>query len=119
MSTLQLLNYVQEGMDVYDRRGNKIGKVGLVFSGADEYETGGADQPILGLDETLVPDAVRKLFPPDRVPDVVRKRLFQIGFLKINTGLLGSDRYVLSNQIETVLSDSIYLNVDKDEMLKF
>jgi hypothetical protein len=115
----QLLKYAREGMTVYDRRGNKIGKVSFMHSGANEYQPEGIDLPVMDLDETLLPDAVRELFPSDRVPDVVRKRLLQMGFLKIHTGFLASDRYALADQVETVRSDSIYLNVDKGETLKF
>ncbi len=114
-----LLKYAEEGMTVYDRQGNKIGKVSLVYAGPDDYLPAGSNLSVIDVDENLLPEAVRNLFPPNRVPDTVRKRLFQTGFLKINTGLLASDRYALADQVEVVRSDSIYLKVDKDKTLKF
>jgi hypothetical protein len=115
----QLIKYAQEGMTVYDRQGNKIGKVSLVYAGPDDYMSAGSGLPVMDVDESLLPEAVRSLFPPDRVPTVVRQRLFQTGFLKINTGLLAADRYALADQVEVVRSDSIFLKVDKAKTLKF
>ncbi len=40
-----LLKYVREGMTVYDRRGNKIGKVSLVYSSANEHQPEGVHCP--------------------------------------------------------------------------
>jgi hypothetical protein len=115
----QLLEYVQEGMKVYDHEGAKIGKVSLVFSGAYEYLPQNKALAIMELDESLLPDAVRDLFPPDRVPAEVRERLFQMGFIKIDTGIFGSDRYVLGNQIASIRSDSVHLTINKSEALRF
>lgn len=121
MSTMQqqLLKDVQEGMTVYDHRGHKIGKVNLVYLGANAAFPGAIGLPAGVLDEALIPDAVRDTVPPDRVPEVIRRRLFRTGFLKLNTGLLTPDRFVLLNQVKAVLRNGIYLSVGKDETLKF
>ncbi len=115
----QLLKYAQEGMTVYDRQGNKLGKVSMVYAGPEDYMPTGSGRSVIDVDENLLPEAVRNLFPQDRVPDTIRQRLFQAGFLKINTGLLTSDRYALADQVEVVRSESIYLKVDKNQTLKF
>jgi hypothetical protein len=114
-----LLSFVEEGMAVYDRQGKKIGKVGLAFPGANAMLSGEQAVKVTEVDETLLADEVRASLPPERVLPEVRQRLFQAGFLKINTGLLAPDRYALADQVETVTSDRVYLGVNKDETLKF
>lgn len=115
----RLIEYVQEGMKVYDRQGEKVGKVNLVYSGAYEYLPEGKAIALLEMDDEMLPDTVRQLFHPSRVPSKLRERLYQMGFVKINTGLLAADRYALADQIESVGSDTIRLKVDKDDTLKF
>lgn len=121
MSTIgkQLVDYVHEGMTVYDRRGDKVGKVSLVFSGVHELLPEGHGIAVMGVDENLLPDAIRALFPPDRVPAEVRERLLLTGFVKINAGLLVADRYALADQIESVGSDTVRLKVNKNDTIKF
>ncbi|MBI5959464.1 MAG: hypothetical protein HY866_12060 [Chloroflexi bacterium] len=115
----RFLQYVQEGMKVYDRQGSKVGKVIQVYSGAYEYLPGEKAVALMDLDKELLPDAVRGLFSSDRFPAEVRERLLQIGFIKIDTGLFASDRYALGDQVDMVHDDGVYLRVDKDETLKF
>lgn len=116
----QLLTYVQKSMTVYDRQGAKVGKVNFVYPGVnDDYLTEWNIVPGTSVDEDLLPDEVRDALPEDRVPAEVRERLLQMGFVKINTGLLATDRYALPEQIESVRSDSVYLSVDENDTLKF
>lgn len=114
----RLLEYVQEGMKVYDSQGVKLGKVSLVFSGAYEYLPQNKALAVMELDESMLPDTVRELFSPGRIPNEVRERLFQMGFIKINTGLFASDRYVPGDEIASVRNDSVHLSINKSETLR-
>jgi len=115
----KLLEYVEEGMTVFDRLGKRIGKVKMAYHGANSLFYGEQAPLVTDVDETLVPEDVRASLPPERVGAMMRQKLFRTGFLKIHTGLLTADRYVLPDQIQSVTGDHIFLSVDKDETLKF
>lgn len=38
------------------------------------------------------------------------------GFIKLSTGLLRSDRYIMPDQIASVTADKVHLNVALDEL---
>ncbi len=114
----RLIDYVREGMKVVDRRGNRVGEVTLVFSGAYEFLPQGKAIVFMDLNESLLPAAMRTLFPAHRVSAEVRERLFQMGFVQINAGRLAPVRYALDDQIESVGSDLLRLKVTKNDILK-
>lgn len=119
-----ILNFIHEGMTVYDREDKKIGSVERLYFGSgstvdqDEYqmpvEPGRADIPR----DTLF-DAIADVFDPNDVPDEMRERLLQRGFIRIDgAGLFAADRYVMPEQIASVSDEAVYLKVAKDELLK-
>ena len=55
----------------------------------------------------------------DEVPDVLRERLLRYGYIKIDTGLLKSDRFVESTQIAGIVEDHVNLHITRDELLDF
>jgi hypothetical protein len=69
-------------------------------------------------DDSLI-DNIAEVFAPDELPEEVRERLFQQGFVRIDSaGLFAADRYVTPDQIMSVSGDALTLNVSKDELLK-
>jgi hypothetical protein len=121
MQTSPSLRLVEKGMRVFDREHHEIGKVEWVQFGDDDPETpeveaaGPSDLP---RDDTLI-DVVARAFTDDDVPEEVRNRLVQQGFVRIDAdGLFAADRYVMPEQIDSVSGDGMTLNVTKDELLK-
>lgn len=122
MQTGNILAQIHEGMKVYDRMENEIGTVDRVKMSDDnpateEVEAVTADEPVRRRDTFL--GALADVFSPDELPDVVRERLLQQGFIRIDaTGLFAADRYVLPDQIMSVSGDGVTLKVSKDELVK-
>ncbi len=120
-----ILKDIHEGMDVFDRHSRKIGSVDELYFGAssDEMErhgSGAATAPNPDLrDESLVEDVARAFFDEDELPEEMRQRLINDGFIRLNSsGLFAADRYVLPEQIDHVAADQVYLNVTRDQLLK-
>lgn len=108
------LAHIREGMTVIDANGDEVGKVSYVKMGdpeamstmGEEMDTGGG---FLGgfLGDDNEPD----------VPDPFRSELIRDGFVKVDTkGFFGSDRYLPSNTIGTVSSDTVTLTVTRDSI---
>jgi hypothetical protein len=121
MQTNPSLRLVEKGMRVFDREHHEIGKVEWVQFGDDDPDTpeveasGPSDR---GEDDTLI-DVMAKAFTVDDVPEEVRDRLLQQGFVRIDAdGLFQADRYVMPEQIASVSGDGMTLNVTKDELIK-
>ena len=62
----RLIEYVQEGMSVLDRQGETVGKVNPVFPSAYAFLPQREAIMFLDLDDRLLPDAMRMLFPAQR-----------------------------------------------------
>jgi hypothetical protein len=121
----QILTQVYEGMDVYDRTGDKIGTVESVYLGAvsehaDLHGAGPATASAQGSRESSVIEDFAKAFvAEDPVPEPLRERLRRHGFVKIDSsGLFAADRYVTPDQIAEVSGDRITLRVTRDELIK-
>jgi hypothetical protein len=120
------LSDVREGMEVHDSQEHKIGTVREIYFGADSDEmknhgAGAATAPDPSLrKDSLVDDLARGIFDADAdVPEEMRQRLINEGFLRIDSaGLFKGDRYVLPEQIARVHENHIHLNVPYDTLLK-
>ncbi|MBI5033179.1 MAG: hypothetical protein HZB51_21880 [Chloroflexi bacterium] len=121
----QSLNQIREGMRVLDRDGHDIGMVDRVYLGAagdQAYERGEGPATTSG-DPTLetppvIPD-IAHLFEPDNLPEELRERLLNRGFVRINaSGILAADRYLLPDQIDHIEKDQVRLNVLRKELIK-
>lgn len=118
-----MLKQIHRGMKVVGPENKDIGTVDFVYFGdaidtAEERGMGPATAR--GLDwkpEGLMQDVARA-FDPNELPDEVRERLIHGGFVRIDTGLLGSDRYVIPEQIKDVENDRVYITAGKDELIK-
>jgi hypothetical protein len=121
MDTGNFLTQVHEGMKVYDRLHNEIGKVDRVQISDDNPATEEVEAATPGLPrerDSLI-DNIADVFAPDDLPEEIRERLLQQGFLRIDSaGLFAADRYVLPEQIMSITGDAVTLNVSKDELLK-
>lgn len=111
---------VEEGMDVYDSDGDKIGTVERVYFGSEDREEPGpesvtAPDPATG-GKTLA-DVVADIFDPQDIPEEVRERLLRRGFLHIDGGVIfDADYYVLPNQVERVTDEDVHLRVKKEKL---
>jgi hypothetical protein len=116
-----VLEQIQKGMHVYDRNGKGVGKVEYVQFGDENptqpgIETVTAQQP---------PDARNKLLDKalagakaeDREPEELRARLLRYGFIRVDPGILRSDRFVLSGQIAGVSGSRVKLSVPRDQLI--
>ena len=117
-----VLAQVREGMDVYDLDGNKVGSVAEVFMGdvADALATGAEPQAgseVNAPGEGSLVNDVARVFT-DNMPEVVRNRLRHNGFVRMDGGLLGSDRFALREHVAAVDGKRVRLNVRSDELIK-
>jgi len=122
MQTGNPLSRISEGMKVYDRLHHEIGKVERVRIGDDDPATeeveAASPSHLEGRRETVL-DSLAEVFAPDELPEEVRERLLQQGFVRIDSaGLFAADRYVMPDQIMSVSGDTVTLNVSKDELVK-
>jgi hypothetical protein len=122
-----VLNLVHEGMDVYDREDKKVGTVERLFFGsASTMDAGNYEAQTQTVDQELdyghdsIVDVIAEAFDPaDDIPEVLRNRLLQQGFIRIDgAGLFASDRYVVPDQIARVSDDKVYLKVSQDNLIK-
>lgn len=122
MQSASTLRDIEEGMKVFDRERHEIGRVEYVQFGDDDPETPELEAVTPNtLDrrpKTLL-NAVADAFVADGLPEEIRERLLQQGFVRIEaSGLFAADRYVTPEQIASVSSDGLVLKVSKDELVK-
>lgn len=123
--TRSIMSAVRTGMVVYDSSGDRIGTVEDLYFGAD------ADAPIndasgaatTGMPRTtrgggVLDDLLRSIFGDDDMPDTLRNRLMNEGFIQIEPGtLLGGDMFATPDQISGVTSDGVQLNIDRKQLI--
>jgi hypothetical protein len=97
---------VGEGMTVYDREGEVVGTVQVVYFG-------GASETAVKreLQEAAMSEKGQRAgnaFDADNVPEELRARLMRQGYIRLNSPeLTGVKRYVLPEQIEGVFTEEI------------
>ena len=117
------LRDIREGMKVFDSRDHEIGTVERVQFGADNPATPGLEaNSIEGMEpprDRSIVDNVLDVFREDDLPKEIHDRLLMQGFVRLDAdGLFASDRYILPDQIRSVLGDKITLTVEKSELMK-
>jgi len=122
MQSAPTLRFVEEGMKVFDRERHEIGKVEYVKFGDDDPDTpeveAAAPNTLDARNPTLV-DVIADAFGDDDLPEEIRDRLLQQGFVRIDAnGIFAADRYVTPEQIDSVSGEGLMLNVSKDELVK-
>lgn len=122
-----ILNTIHEGMTVYDSTGDRIGTVDFVHFGAasdtqQDLGTGaaapGPADSVQMRDDSLI-DAFAEVFAPGEVPDELREKLMQSGYIRLDAdGLFAADRFITPDQIASVRENDIELNVSRDQLIK-
>ncbi len=131
----RLLDSVEKGMLVFDRAGREIGKVDGTFMPAETADPEGlATKPqivaapaavtppvvpvVATANSSLPADVSGLLSTDDTFPKVLRDRLANNGFLRVDGGLLKHHRYAMPDQIEAVDSGRVRLNVAEEDLIK-
>lgn len=117
------LTNVKEGMAVVDLAGDRVGTVRVVRFSDENPNTPEAEVATARTYEkpdSLVEDFAEALVadPADDMPETLRARLVQAGYIRIDTGLLRSDRFATADQVAGVHEDHVHLNVSIDELVK-
>jgi hypothetical protein len=116
-----MLRDIHEGMKVYDSARHEIGKVDWVQFGADDPETDVVEDAAVDEreDQRNLMEFIADAFRVDELPEAVRARLLEQGFIRIQAdGLFAADRYVLPEQIGSVSGDALTLKVEKSDLMK-
>ncbi|MFN8420809.1 MAG: hypothetical protein U0528_16440 [Anaerolineae bacterium] len=99
------LDFVLEGMDVYDVNEKRVGIVRTVFYGLDDMTSSSSGA-----------DAGEAFDGEKRLPAALASRLRREGFIQINwSGLFAPDRYATPEQIGYV-DQHVHLSVRGDEL---
>lgn len=105
---MDAIEHVHDGMQVFDSRGESIGKVREVRMGDIEAATGdGQSMP-----RAPMADIFRDLFGSS--PDISSEqadRLVRVGYLQIDRPLFERDAFVASDSIDRVDADEVHLNI--------
>lgn len=123
---LPLPQRIYEGMTVYDREGEVVGTVQVVYFGGASKE---AVERVLNADqapEVAMSESDESNFNANEVPKELRARMMRQGYILV-TGpdLTGIKRFLTSEQIEGVFSeevegvvkDAVRLRVTRSELL--
>lgn len=124
-----VLNYVREGMNVYDAEDEQVGTVQTIYFG-----TAGVEEDRVGAGPVATGDMrniqrtdswmhrlgdILELEPDFEMPEELAERLLRRGFIRIDSDrLLGSDSFVFPDQIESASEEGVWLNVNEDDLLK-
>lgn len=123
MQSASTLKFVEEGMKVFDSTHSQIGTVEYVMFGDDDPSTPEIESA--GISDrrerrgSLIDNIADAFSVRDNIPDEIRERLIHQGFVRIDAdGIFEADRYVTPQQIDSVSSDGLMLNVTKDQLVK-
>ncbi|MDX1662579.1 MAG: hypothetical protein R3272_02225 [Candidatus Promineifilaceae bacterium] len=109
-----ILERVKEGMDIYDADEDKIGEVDRVYFGTMQAEGASGYE----MEDSWIEDFV-DVFDTDDLPEPLRESLLANGFIRIEGGLFGSDRYVMPEQIAAVTEEGVFLKpLAEDEIIE-
>lgn len=121
-----VLSRIRKDMDVFDVNGDKVGHVEDMYFGADtdDPKTYGAGAASTGTpravnDGGVIGDLARAVFDDHDMPDTLRNRLMNEGFIRIEPGtLFGSDMFATPDQIVSVSEDGVHLNIDGKSLIR-
>jgi hypothetical protein len=116
-----LMMQIHEGMTVYDRTGDAVGKVTFIRFGEENPAQPGPET-ITGsrtdTSESSLVEDIAEVFDDHDLPETIRGRLRRYGYIQIDAGLLASDRLVFPDQVARIEQDGVHLNVTNDELIK-
>jgi hypothetical protein len=113
-----MLTNIREGMLVLDSNGDSVGTVEEIFLGTGDDEAEAyTTQTVVGPDDGgITPDIAETFGEGYEMPDVMRRRLLNHGYIRIDTGF-GADRFAMADQVAGVSDDGVHLNVPGDELV--
>ncbi len=116
------MTQIHNDLPVFDSAGEEIGKVTYVQIGDEDPSTPDVEvatdqRPAVG-NNSFIEDLADVFTPETNIPDEMMARMRRYGFIRIDTGLLRSDRFALADQIAHVRHDRVTLNVRQDELLR-
>jgi hypothetical protein len=116
---------IEKGMKVYDSTDAHIGSVEDFRISDDDPATAEVEAAGLNAEDrdgrptTLVGALADTLAPGEDLPEELRERLLQEGYIRIDgAGLFASDRYVTLDQVARVEADRVVLSVPKSALVK-
>ena len=101
--TTSFFEEIEEGIEVYDLAGVKIGKVKHIQLPSHSHNPSLADFPY---------DLGNK-----NIPSEMAYRLLRSGFICVNAGLLARDRLVTPTEIAVIFDGTVRLNVKKNDLM--
>ena len=108
----QLLMAVRKDMDVVDANGNNIGKVDDMYFGSPSAADQGSRE------SSLIADLAHALVGGNSIPEVLRQRLLHDGYIRVNgSGLFSGHMYLLPEQIDVVATNTVAVNVTREELI--
>jgi hypothetical protein len=119
-----LMFRVREGMDVYDRYGDRIGTVEFVTFGDGDFDP---DDTIdlteqarerRELHESRRREVLADLDGAEHIPYDTRLRMEQDGFVRMDAGLLRADRYILPEQIINAGANKLVVRAVLPDLIK-
>ncbi|WP_157365806.1 hypothetical protein [Arthrobacter sp. Leaf234] len=101
------IEYVREGMDVFNSSGARIGTVARVKMGDPEAITAQGQQP----DQTggLIGALMSAVDGSPSLPEERKNRLLRLGYVEINGPGIGNHQYESAEAINRVTGDSVFL----------
>ena len=112
-----VINLIHKGMSVQDVEGDKIGKVNLVQLGDPEAGLEAREHAALG--KGLLVEEFSRGYGTGgepHVPDPLRARMLEAGFIRIDGGLFSRTRYAIVDQIDRVEGDVVHLRSTKHDL---
>jgi hypothetical protein len=108
----RILTRIHEGMEVVDAEGHKVGKVDLVQLSSGDVAGRGAEIPSTMKEsgDSIFNTMARGLQDEEYLPDEIKSRLMYSGFVRVDSNeLLKADRYIVTEQIESVKDGEVHL----------
>ena len=107
------ISAVREGMQVFDARGEEVGKVDAVQMGDSAAVTDRGEPEVQ-------PQAVLEALLPtgNRLPEQAREKLARTGYVRIDRrGVFSGSCYVGPDEIARVETDTVHLTKNQDVLL--
>ncbi len=115
------LTLIKEGMEVFDANNKNVGSVAYVRFGDDnpreDFHTETASVQDKNASDEIVETVAEVLVGNDEIPEELGARLLRYGYIRIDGGLLHSDRFATPDQIARVTDHHVELNVPADELI--
>ena len=112
-----VLDLIRTGMTVLDVDGDKVGKVNLIQPG--DPEAGIEARQYADLGKGLLVEEFSRGYGTGgepHVPDQIRARMLEAGFIRIDGGLFTRTRYAIIDQIDRVEDNNVHLRTAKHDL---